>query len=78
MSRGRLISLFIERQWTKPFTYSSSVKAKGAQGGLVYFDREEDFLSLDVGLSECEALSAWTGSVLVSSALPGGRRINVE
>ncbi len=44
---------------------------------LQFFDTEEDFLQLDVGLNECEALAAWTGSVLVSSALPGGRQINV-
>ena len=73
----QLQGLFEEQKWQKPFAFDPWVKETLGNIGLEPrsdMDRLED---MDVGIGVCESLVAWTGSVVVSSALPGGRRFNI-
>lgn len=44
--------------------------------GVEYTDKAEDFKALKSGLTSCEFLIARFGSVMVSSAMPSGRKLN--
>lgn len=46
-------------------------------GDLPLISDTTDFLQMEAGLTRCECLVARTGSVMVSSAHPSGRRMNV-
>ncbi len=74
---SKIRQLFAEKQWKTPVTFSPEIKQILNEATLPYFDTWDKFPDLDVGLNTCEALAAWTGSVLVSAAQPGGRQINV-
>jgi len=47
------------------------------EGTVKINSEENDFLSLNIGLTRCEFLVAHLGSVLISSAQISGRRLNV-
>ncbi|QCR25193.1 lactate utilization protein [Pontibacter sp. SGAir0037] len=48
------------------------------QAGIDYIDNDENFVrDAEAGLTTCEALITRTGSVLVSSARAGGRRLSI-
>ncbi len=73
----KLKQLFSEKSYKTPVTFSPQIKQLLQQAQIKYYDDPEHFKSLDVGLNTCEALVAWTGSVVVSSKQPGSRQINV-
>lgn len=53
------------------------VLLKMLNGTIKTNSAENDFLSLNIGLTSCEFLVAHLGSVLISSAQISGRRLNV-
>ena len=59
------------------FCPASSLTTKLSERGIAF--TKGDFLpeSIEIGISTCEFLIAHTGSVMVSSALPGGRQLFV-
>jgi L-lactate dehydrogenase complex protein LldG len=75
--KNQLKQLFISKHWQYPFTFDSQIKNILSELNIKFFDSYDNFQKIDVGLNTCEFLAAWTGSVLVSSALPGGRQLNV-
>ena len=72
-----LSQLFDQKKWQVPVTFSQEVAQVLDKAQINYFNDYEHFKNLDVGLNTCEALVAWTGSIIVSSAQRGGRQINV-
>jgi L-lactate dehydrogenase complex protein LldG len=79
----RLAALSAELGWKKIAAHQGELVAPAAAAlGLpaVYSDREhtvDELESCDAGLTECEALIAQTGSVLVTSRNSGGRALTV-
>ena len=80
---ARLAQLASELGWKRLATHHGSLTDAALAGSalaLVYTDegyKVEDMESCDAGLTECEALVAQTGSVLVSSRASGGRALSV-
>ncbi len=63
-------------QSDKVFCNDRSITKQLEQFGIPFSNKESDFLSMKIGLTACEYLVARRGSVLVSSALPTGRRLH--
>ncbi|MFC5270462.1 LutC/YkgG family protein [Adhaeribacter terreus] len=60
------------------FVWESSLKKQLFGAGINFSGDEKDFLKhAEAGLTTCEALLARTGSILVSSANSGGRRLTI-
>ena len=80
---AQLAQLAVELGWKRLATHRGSLTDAALAGSalrLVYTDegyKVEDMESCDAGLTECEALIAQTGSVLVSSRASGGRALSV-
>ncbi|MCC2546850.1 LUD domain-containing protein [Hymenobacter sp. BT175] len=60
------------------YVWEPELKKMLHAGGIGFVGDEKDFLKkADAGLTTCEALVARTGSVLVSGAHAGGRRLSI-
>ena len=79
----RLAQLAAELGWKRVATHRGSLTGAALAGSPlapVYTDggyKVEDLESCDAGVTECEALVAQTGSVLISSRASGGRAVSV-
>ncbi len=74
---AQLKNLYSQKGWQKPVALDKEIQALLKQAGIGHFTSLSDMDGMDVGFGACEAAVAWTGSVVVSSALPGGRRFNI-
>lgn len=82
---ARLQELASREGWTRPATHRGAltdlaVRALGPTLPILHTDEGyavEALETCDVGITECEALIAQTGSVLVSSRASGGRALSV-
>jgi L-lactate dehydrogenase complex protein LldG len=80
---GRLAQLAAGNGWKRIATHRGSLTGLALQGSTLpvgYTDegyQVADMEASDAGLTECEALVAQTGSVLVSSLSSGGRALSV-
>jgi L-lactate dehydrogenase complex protein LldG len=73
---SQLQTLFRLREWTKIFSLDTEIKSKLAAGGLST-EYVTDLASCDAAITGCEKLIARTGSIMLSSALEGGRTTSV-
>ncbi|MBS2210649.1 lactate utilization protein [Carboxylicivirga mesophila] len=71
----QLVTLADERCWKNVFCFEESLLPYIPDS--IQLGSDEDFESMQVGITRCEMLIARTGSVMVSSAGASGRRLNV-
>ena len=65
------------RNWQSIYTLDSSLKSILDKASIPTESSKENFLSMEVGLTQCEFLVARSGTVVISSAGDSGRRMNV-
>ncbi len=73
----KLKQFFNQKSYKTPVTFSREVKEILQKAGIKFYDDKEHFKHLDAGINTCDALVAWTGSIVVSSKQAGSRQINV-
>ncbi len=69
--------LISDKGWNNVFTYESKIIDLLESGNIPYISGIEEFKHIKVGISPCEFLIARLGSIMVSSAMTSGRRLNV-
>ena len=69
--------LLAEKNISRLFVRTKAIADKLTQHRIAFSADEADFLSMEAGITYCEALVARTGSVMVSSAHEAGRQMNV-
>ena len=72
-----LQSFILEKDWPVLFCYDEKIKRLLKTGGIPYESAPERFNELKLGITRCEYLVARLGSVMVSSRISPGRRMNV-
>lgn len=72
-----LLALIEERGLRKIHVWEPSIQAILDKYELPYYPNDEDMMEMEVGITTCEALVARQGSVMVSSANAGGRRLTI-
>jgi L-lactate dehydrogenase complex protein LldG len=72
-----LQSFILEKNWPVLFCYDDKIKKVLKQGGIPYESDTERFTEMKLGITRCEYLIARLGSVMVSSRVSPGRRMNV-
>ncbi len=69
--------LVTSNNWKNIFTLEEKTKTLLSKGGISYNSDQKDFLKTNIGITLCEFLVARLGSIVVSSAMASGRRLNV-
>ncbi|MBL1410279.1 LutC/YkgG family protein [Sphingobacterium faecale] len=72
-----LIGLVEELGVTKIYAWEPAVQVLLKHYGFPYFATDKDFENAEVGITACEALIARNGSVMLSNANAGGRRLSI-
>ena len=72
-----LKELFEQKQWKKPFAFETWTKDIMKRIDKEVFSDFSHLEKMDVGIGICDYLVSWTGSVLVSSFLPGARQFYI-
>ncbi|MDR2284017.1 MAG: LUD domain-containing protein [Sphingobacterium sp.] len=72
-----LIGLVEELGVTKIYAWEPSVNVLLKHYGFPYLATDRDFEQAEVGITACEALIARNGSVMISNANEGGRRLSI-
>lgn len=72
-----LIALVEELEVSKIYAWEPSVQELLKTYGFPFLSTDRDFSSAEVGITTCEALIARNGSIMVSSANAGGRRLSI-
>jgi len=72
-----LQSFILEKDWPVLFCYDEKIQRLLKQGGIPFESNTERFTELKLGITRCEYLVARLGSVMVSSRISPGRRMNV-
>jgi len=72
-----LVQLICEEKKQDKVFCTDPILRQMLEGKVKIDSKENDFLSLNIGLTRCEFLVAHLGSVLISSAQISGRRLNV-
>lgn len=72
-----LIALVEQLEVSKIYTWEPSVQELLKTYGFPFLTTDRDFSSAEVGITTCEALIARNGSIMVSSANAGGRRLSI-
>lgn len=72
-----LISLVEELGMTKIFAWEPSIQQLLGHYGFPILSTDKDFVDAEVGITTCEALIARNGSILISNANEGGRRLSI-
>jgi L-lactate dehydrogenase complex protein LldG len=72
-----LLALIEERGLRKIHVWEPAIQAILDKYELPYYPNDEDMMEMEVGITTCEALVARQGSVMVSSANAGGRRLTI-
>lgn len=73
---SQLQTLIRLREWTRIYSLDTELKSKLAAAGLST-EYVTDLPSCDAAITGCEKLIARTGSIMLSSALEGGRTTSV-
>lgn len=68
--------LIDSRKWTKLYTRDEVISSKLGENGL-QLSYTDDLSACDASITGCEKLVARTGTIMLSSALPGGRTTSV-
>jgi L-lactate dehydrogenase complex protein LldG len=66
-----------ESNWGNVFCVEPLIKEYLHQAAIPFLDKEQDFLTTDVGFTFCESLVSRTGSIVISSKQASGRRLLV-
>jgi L-lactate dehydrogenase complex protein LldG len=72
-----LKQFILEKDWSVLFCLDPIVQKILREAGIPYVSKQEEFLESKIGITRCEYLIARLGSVMVSSHLSPGRKINV-
>ena len=72
-----LLLLAEERNWRKIYCWEPPLQEILKLYEYPYFETDKDFDQAQVGFTLCEALIARNGSILVSNANAGGRRLSI-
>ena len=72
-----LQAFILEKDWPVLFCYDEKIQRLLKQGGIPYDSDPGHFLELKLGITRCEYLIARLGTVMVSSGISPGRRMNV-
>jgi L-lactate dehydrogenase complex protein LldG len=67
-----------DNEWENIFCLDQSIKVMLRKGNISFSDKEEDLLQTDIGLTLCECLVARTGSIILTSRQPSGRRLPIH
>ena len=71
-----LQAFILEKNWPVLFCYDEKIQRLLKQGGIPYESSTERFTEMKIGITRCEYLVARLGTVMVSSRISPGRRIN--
>lgn len=66
-----------DNEWKNLFCLEPKIKDLLKKAKIKFSDKEEDFLTTDIGITLCECLIARTGSVIITSKQASGRRLPV-
>lgn len=66
-----------DNEWKNLFCLEPKIKDLLKKAKIKFSDKEEDFLTTDIGITFCECLIARTGSVMITSKQASGRRLPV-
>ena len=66
-----------DNSWKNIFCLESSIKEILTKGNIKISDKEEEFMSTDIGVTFCECLIARTGSIMITSKQTSGRRLPI-
>ncbi len=72
-----LIAFAEQHNVTKIYGWESSIQQLLGQYGFPLITNDVDFENAQVGITACEALIARNGSVMISNANAGGRRLSI-
>lgn len=72
-----LLQLAQERSWRKIYCWEPKLQAILSQYEYPFYSTDTDFLQAEVGITLCESLIARNGSILVTNADAGGRRLSI-
>jgi len=72
-----LQSYILEKDWPVMYCYDDQLQKLLRQGGIPFESDPEKFMEMKLGITRCESLIARLGTVMVSSRVSPGRKINV-
>ncbi|MCX6283895.1 MAG: LUD domain-containing protein [Bacteroidetes bacterium] len=72
-----LKQFILEKNWSVLFCLDPIIQKILKEAGIPYVHKQEEFLDSKIGITRCEYLIARLGTVMVSSHLSPGRKINV-
>jgi len=72
-----LQAFILEKDWPVLFCYDEKIQRLLKQGGIPYESSPDRFDEMQIGITRCEYLVARLGTVMVSSRVSPGRRMNV-
>jgi len=75
--KENIATLISENEWSNIFCIEPEIKKVLVDKGITCKSDEDDFLSMEVGITYCEFLIARIGSIMISSKQISGRRMNV-
>jgi L-lactate dehydrogenase complex protein LldG len=75
--KNNLVTLVAENNLKSVFCLEPGVQKLLDDAGIPYYSDEDNFNSMDAGITYCEFLIARFGSIMVSSRQVSGRRMNV-
>ena len=75
--RIKLHHEFVERGWKSIYCLDRKLSNLLAPSDVILENGADKFLEMEVGLTQCEALVARSGTVVISSQGDSGRRMNV-
>lgn len=73
----QLWSLIESRDWKKVACWNKKLQDIFRKNQFPFLATDEDFSNVETGITECEALIARNGSILISSAGASGRRLSI-
>lgn len=72
------LKIFVQQQgFSYLFCRDPYILTQLEANGIPFSNNDNDFESMEAGITDCDFLVARTGSVLISSALESGRQMNV-
>ena len=72
-----LLTLAEERKWHKIYCWEPALQEVLDRYEYPYYATDKDFDQAEVGFSLCETLIARNGSILITNANEGGRRLSI-
>ena len=72
-----LLQLAQERSWRKIYCWEPELQNILSQYEYPFYSTDTDFLQAEVGITLCESLIARNGSIMVTNAQAGGRRLSI-